>query len=177
MPDIAVDLIQRELASASSMTAEIGALTAMLSIDAPETQLELDNFYERHSGDHLLVDKWFALNSYVGDAEKIERLMGHPDFRLTTPNRVYALIGGFTSVNLAGFNAADGEGYRLVAETILKLDRINPQVAARMATGFRSWRIMDEVRRKAASAQLERLVATPNLSRDTFEIISRTLKG
>ncbi len=177
MPDITLDLIQRELASASNMTAEIGTLTAMLTIDAPETQQELDTFYARHSGDHLLVDKWFALNSYVGTAEKIERLMGHPEFRLSTPNRVYALIGGFTSMNLAGFNAADGEGYRVVADTILKLDRINPQVAARMATGFRSWRIMDEVRRKAAAGQLERLVASPGLSRDTFEIISRTLAG
>ena len=180
VPKIAVELIQRDLAKASNMTAEIGALTAMIGIDVPETNLELEKFYTRHAGDHLLVDKWFALNSYIpfaGAAARIEKLMGHPDFRLSTPNRVYALIGGFTSMNLAGFNAADGEGYRVVADTILKLDQINPQVAARMATGFRSWRIMDEVRRKAATGQLERLVATPNLSRDSFEIISRTLKG
>jgi aminopeptidase N len=179
-PNLVVDLIQNDLATASSMTAEIGALTAMLGIDVPERNLELEKFYTRHAEDHLLVDKWFALNSYIpgaGAAARIERLMEHPDFRLSTPNRVYALIGGFSSVNLSGFNAADGEGYRVVADTILKLDRINPQVAARMATGFRSWRIMDEVRRKAATAQLERLVATSGLSRDAFEIISRTLKG
>ena len=126
MPDTTIDLIQRELASASSMTAEIGALTAMLSIDAPETQQELDKFYARHRGDNLLVDKWFALNSYVADAAKIETLMGHPDFRLSTPNRVYALIGGFTSMNLSGFHAADGEGYRVVADTILKVERDQP---------------------------------------------------
>jgi aminopeptidase N len=162
------------------MTAEIGALTAMLGIDAPETSLELEKFYARHSQDHLLVDKWFALNAQIpgaGSAARIEKLMGHPDFRLSTPNRVFALIGGFTSANLSGFNAADGEGYRVVADTILKLDKINPQVAARMATGFRSWRILNEVRRKAISEQLEGIVSTPNLSRDTFEIISRTLKG
>jgi aminopeptidase N len=177
MPDTTIDLIQRELASASSMTAEIGALTAMLSIDAPETQLELEKFYGRHKGDNLLVDKWFALNSYVADAARIEALMGHPDFRLSTPNRVYALIGGFTSMNLSGFHAADGEGYRVVADTILKLDKTNPQVAARLATGFRSWRLMEEVRRKGATVQLERMVATPGLSRDCFEIASKTLKG
>jgi aminopeptidase N len=176
-PGTSVDLIQRELASASNMTTEIGALTAMLGIDAPETAQELEKFYARHSGDHLLVDKWFALNSYVGDAAKIEKLMAHRDFRLTTPNRVYALIGGFTTVNLSGFHAADGEGYRIVAETILKLDAFNPQVAARMATAFRSWHVMNDARKNAASAQLERLVATPNLSRDVFEIISRTLRG
>jgi aminopeptidase N len=175
--DVAVGLLQKELASATNMTAEVGALTAMIGIDAPETAEELDSFYARHSGDHLLVDKWFALNSYVGDAAKIERLMGHQDFRLTTPNRVYALIGGFTTANLSGFHAADGEGYRIVAETILKLDAINPQVAARMATGFRSWRMMNDVRKNAASSQLERLVAAPNLSRDSYEILSRTLRG
>jgi aminopeptidase N len=177
MPDATIDLIQRELASASSMTAEIGALTAMLSIKAPETQQELDKFYERHRGDSLLVDKWFALNSYVADAARIEALMGHPDFRLSTPNRVYALIGGFTSMNLSGFHAADGEGYRVVADTILKVNAINPQVAARMATGFRSWRIMDEVRRKAAAGHLERILASPGLSRDCIEIVSKTLNG
>ncbi len=123
--------------------------------------MELEKFYTRHASDSLLVDKWFSLHAQVtapGAAARIEKLMGHPDFRLNTPNRVYALIGGFTSLNLSGFHAADGEGYRVVADTILKLDKINPQVAARLATGFRSWRIMDEVRRRAATAQLERMV-------------------
>jgi aminopeptidase N len=149
----------------------------MLGIDAPETEAAMEAFYKRHRADHLLVDKWFALSSYTGDAAKIESLMAHPDFRLTTPNRVYALLGGFTAMNLSGFHAASGEGYRIVAETILKLDAMNPQVASRLATGFRSWRMMNEVRRNAASSQLERLLAAPNLSRDVFEIISRTLSG
>ena len=80
-------------------------------------------------------------------------------------------------MNLSGFHAADGEGYRVVADTILKMNPVNPQVAARLATGFRSWRIMDEVRRKAAAAQLERILASPGLSRDCIEIVSKTLKG
>jgi aminopeptidase N len=179
-PKIAVELIQRDLAKASNMTAEIGALSVLVGIDAPETNLELEKFHARHAGDSLLVDKWFSLHSQVatpGAAARIEALMGHPDFRLSTPNRVYALIGGFTSMNLSGFHAADGEGYRVVADTILKVNAINPQVAARMATGFRSWRIMDEVRRKAAAGQLERILASPGLSRDCIEIVSKTLKG
>ncbi len=179
-PRIAVDLIQRDLSNASNMTAEIGALSTLVSIDAPETNLELEKFHTRHAGDSLLVDKWFSLHAQVatpGAAARIEALMGHPDFRLSTPNRVYALIGGFTAMNLSGFHAADGEGYRVVADTILKLDKTNPQVAARLATGFRSWRIMDEVRRGAATVHLERIVTTPGLSRDCFEIASKTLKG
>ncbi len=177
-PDLAMGLIQREISTASNMTAEISALGAMLGIDAAETISELDKFYERHATDHLLVDKWFALNAQMpgqGAAGRIEKLMQHPAFRLTTPNRVYALIGGFTSGNFPGFHDASGEGYRVVADTILQLDRINPQVAARMATGFRSWRLMNQARRDGAARQLERIVATPKLSRDTFEIIKKTL--
>lgn len=178
-PRKCIKLAVRELANARDMTTEIGALTAMLGVDAPETRNELDNFYGRHAADHLLVDKWFGLNAQIpgaGAAARIEKLMAHPAFRLNTPNRVYALIGGFTTLNPAGFNAADGEGYRIVSETILRFDAINPQVAARITTGFRSWGLMNEARRMAATAQLRRIVTTPNLSRDTFEIASRTLK-
>ena len=104
-PKIAVDLIQRDLATASHMTAEIGALAAMTGIDVPEANLELEKFYTRHASDSLLVDKWFSLHAQVtapGAAARIEKLMGHPDFRLNTPNRVYALIGGFTSTESLG---------------------------------------------------------------------------
>jgi aminopeptidase N len=99
--------------------------------------------------------------------------MGHRDFKIATPNRVYALIGGFTTGNAAGFNDASGEGYRVVADTIIAIDAINPQVAARLATGFRSWRMFDEPRRDAAHLHLRRILAVPNLSRDCFEIVSR----
>ena len=177
-PELCISLIQRELAATSNMTAEIGSLSVMLGINAAETFIELDKFYERHAADHLLVDKWFALNAQIpgpGAAGRIEKLTRHPAFRLTTPNRVYALIGGFTSGNFAGFHDGSGEGYRVVADTILKLDGINPQVAARMATGFRSWRMMDQMRRDAASRHLERIVSTPKLSRDTFEITHKML--
>ncbi len=177
-PELCIGLIQREIAAASSMTTEIGSLGVMLGINAAETIIELDKFYERHAADHLLVDKWFALNAQVpgpGAAGRIEKLMQHPAFRLTTPNRVYALIGGFTSGNFAGFHDGSGEGYRVVADTILKLDGINPQVAARVATGFRSWRVMDQMRRDAANRHLERIVSTPKLSRDTFEITHKML--
>ena len=179
-PAQSMELIHAELAHATNMTTEIGALTAMISIDLPETHTQLEKFYERHRGDHLLVDKWFALNASMPGpdaAARVEALMKHPDFRLTTPNRVYALIGGFTGINLSGFHAASGDGYRIVSETILKLDAFNPQVAARMATGFRSWRMMDDVRKKAATQQLQRILQTPKLSRDCFEIVSRMLNG
>jgi aminopeptidase N len=178
-PAEARSIAAEAIAGATNMTVELGALSALLLIDCPERQAELDAFHERHRHDHLLIDKWLLLNAQIpgaGSASRIETLLQHPDFKLTTPNRVYALIGGFTSGNMAGFNAADGEGYRVVAETIIALDAINPQVAARVATAFRSWRLFDMPRRREAQTNMQRILATPDRSRDVYEIISRTLQ-
>jgi aminopeptidase N len=175
-----IALAMGELAAPHSMTAEIGALGALVQIDTPERETALETFYARHAGDHLLVDKWFTLQAQANDkaaAARIERLLAHPDFTFTTPNRVYALIGGFTSGNMAGFNAAGGEGYRVAADAVIRVDAINPQVAARLATGFRSCRVLDAARREAADAQLKRILAAPRLSRDCYEIVSRITQG
>jgi aminopeptidase N len=172
------ELAAADLAKPASMTAEIGALTALVLMSGTAADAELQAFYDRHRSDHLLVDKWFALNAQVqgaGSAKRVADLTRHPDFKLTTPNRVYGLIGAFTSANPSGFNAADGEGYRVVADTIMALDPLNPQVAARIATGFRSWRMLSAPRREAAERELKRISGRAGLSRDTFEIVSRML--
>jgi aminopeptidase N len=129
--------------------------------------------------DPLILDKWLMMNAIISDSKSVQRianLLQHADFKISTPNRVYALIGGFTA-NSTGFHAADGSGYRLLADVIVQLNAINPQVAARMATGFRSWALFNAPRRKHASAEMERILATPALSSDVYEIISRTLKS
>ncbi|MGQ0485829.1 MAG: aminopeptidase N [Hyphomicrobiales bacterium] len=178
-PAHGTELALSELENPHSMSTEIGALGALVQIETPAREKALAEFHLRHGEDHLITDKWFALNAQaVGAAAagRIETLLRHPDFKLSVPNRVYALIVTFTTANQAGFNAADGAGYRIVADTVIALDPANPQVAARVATGFRSWRMFDGVRRAAAEAQLRRILAAPNLSRDCFEIVSRMVQ-
>jgi aminopeptidase N len=175
-----VPLIRAEIAGARSMTAEMGALAALLPLDLAGREEELDAFYQRHSANPLLVDKWLMLNAQMPGPEAAQRvaaLTEHPAFSFATPNRVYALIGGFTSGNLSGFNAAHGEGYRVLADVILRLDAANPQVAARLATGLRSWRLFNAARRVKAQGEMQRILDQPGLSRDVYEIISRTLQG
>lgn len=165
-----------ELQSPHSMSAEAGALGALVQIECPEREAALEDFHARHHHEHLLADKWLMLNAQCvgsGAAERIERLTQHPDFKWTTPNKVYALIAAFTAGNSSGFNAADGSGYRVVADAIIRLDRINPQVAARIATGFRSCKVLNDTRKSAALRELERIMAAPELSRDVYEIVSR----
>jgi aminopeptidase N len=177
--DAAISYARKELKNPSSMTAEMGALSSLLGLARPEREALLNEFHAGHSDDPLIVDKWFMLNAQIPGADaaqRIARLLKHPDFKLSTPNRVYALIGGFSSGNVSGFNAGDGAGYRVVADVIIALNAINPQVAARMATAFRSWRLYDSKRRTHAQSEMQRILATPQLSRDVFEIISRTLQ-
>jgi aminopeptidase N len=172
------ELAVQEFNDPQSMTHEIGALSALITIDRPERDTTLDAFYERHQDDHLIIDKWLALNAQIPAEDtpsRVQKLIGHPAFKITTPNRVRSLLGTFAMANPNAFNAASGEGYRVVADSILALDPLNPQVAARIATCFRSWRSLEPNRRGRAEAELRRILATPKLSRDLFEIVSKSL--
>ena len=165
-----------EFEAAHNMSAEMGALGALVQVDCPEREAALDRFHARHAHEHLLIDKWLLLNAQAqgpGAAARITRLTQHKDFRWTTPNKVYALLSGFAGGNPAGFNAEDGSGYRVIADAILKLDPVNPQVASRLATSFRSCKLLNSSRKTAAQAELERILAEPRLSRDVFEIVSK----
>ncbi len=169
-----------ELERPHSMSAEMGALTALVHIDCPERDPALDRFHAAHAHEHLLIYKWLMLEAQcIGPnaADRIARLTHHRDFSWTTPNKVYALIGGFTGGNITGFNAADGSGYKMVADAILTLDPLNPQVASRIATGFRSCRLLEAGRKAAAQAELNRVLAEPSLSRDVYEIMSKIVRA
>ncbi len=168
-----------QYANADNMTDRIAALALLAESDLPEREGALASFYERWQGDALVIDKWFALQAQTQrpDAlEQVEALLGHEAFTLKNPNRVRSLIGAFAAGNPTGFHRADGAGYAFVGDRLLELDKINPQVAARLTTPFGRWRRYDAGRQELMKAQLERLLAAPKLSRDTFEIASKSLK-
>jgi aminopeptidase N len=110
-----------------------------------------------------------------GTLGEVERLLSHPAFTLRNPNKVRALIGSFAHGNPVCFHAADGSGYRFVAERIRELDPLNPQVAARLAGAFGRWRRFGEGRQQLMREQLQRILAAPKLSRDVAEVVGKTL--
>ena len=125
-----------------------------------------------------MIDKWFSVQAALappgaaaGDATT---LSGHADFDWKNPNRFRALIGALAG-NAAGFHAADGAGYALVVDWLIRLDPVNPQTTARMITVFETWRRYDENRQTAIRAALRRIAETPGLSRDTGEMVQRIL--
>ena len=169
-------LAQFELAD--NMTDQSAALTALAQCDCPERRTALAAFQARFQDEPLVLDKWFAIQAgsrLPGTLQEVKALLDHPAFEISNPNKVRALIGTFCHANHAGFHAGDGSGYAFAADQIIAIDPLNPQVAARLARAFDRWRQFDEGRQAHARRALERIKATPNLSRDTTEIVTRAL--
>jgi aminopeptidase N len=125
----------------------------------------------------MVVDKWLSLQAgsiLPGTVDSVRELTRQPFFDLKNPNKVYALIGSFAG-NQLHFHAPDGTGYAFVTEQIESLDRVNPQVAARIARNFERWRRYEPGRRAMMKESLERLAALPNLSKETGEVIGKAL--
>jgi len=134
-------------------------------------------FYKDWKTDRLVIDKWFALQIIYcnpNDATEIaEKLSAHKDFDFKNPNRVRSLISSFCSGNPAGFHDVTGDGYKFTADWIITIDKINPQTAAKLCTAFQSWKNYDKNRQNKSKEQLNRILLTANLSRDTKEMIDR----
>ncbi|HZP92879.1 MAG TPA: aminopeptidase N [Burkholderiales bacterium] len=162
---------------ADNMTDAMAALTALANTDCAERAPALERFYARWKDEPLVVDKWLAVqaSSRLPSAlAEVRRLAAHPAFDPKNPNKVYALIRGF-GANHVRFHAADGQGYAFVADRVIALDPLNPQVAARIARCFDRWKKFDAGRRSHARAALERILGTTGLSKDTMEVVSKAL--
>jgi aminopeptidase N len=165
---------------ASSMTDCIAALGLIADSELPQREDCLAEFARRWQGEALVMDKWFAVQAMSARADtlvNVRRLMDHPAFSLRNPNKVYALLSSFAGGNPVRFHAADGSGYGFLADQVLAIDPLNPSVASRLARSFARWRAYDEGRQAHMRAQLQRILAAPDLSRDVYEIAAKSLAG
>ena len=163
--------------AADNMTDRQSALTTLVAGDSAERIAALDIFYNRYSDNALVLDKWFSVQAMAprdDTGAMVAELLRHRAFTLTNPNRARALIGAF-GVNQRAFNAVDGSGYRLLADQLIALDRINPQTAAKLIAPLGRWQRYDAARGGMMRAELARIVKTPGLSKDMFEQASKSL--
>jgi len=170
----AVDQVQ----VARNMTDVIAGLRVLSHLDRAEREEELDEFFEKWQDDPLVIDKWFALQATAkrdGVVEDVKRLMEHPAFNRRNPNRVRSLIGAFAMGNFQGFHRADGEGYKLLADFVIELDPVNPQIASRLVQAMIRWRRFDAGRQQSLTDQLRRMISADTCSENTYEIISRAM--
>ena len=170
-------LAYAQFRAADNMTEAMAALTALANVDCPERQPALDAFYTKWKNEPLVVDKWLAVQAtsrLPGTLARVKQLLSHPAFDMKVPYRVYALIRAFAS-NHVRFHAADGSGYEFLADQVIALNALNPQVAARMARGFDRWKKFDDSRKARAKAALERIRGSKGLTRDVAEIVTKAL--
>ncbi|HET8534960.1 MAG TPA: aminopeptidase N [Sphingomicrobium sp.] len=171
------ELAKAQFDAADNMTDRQGALVVLASLDAPEREQALKAFYDRYEDDPLVIDKWFAVQASAQRAdtvEKVEALAQHGKFSIANPNRLRSIAAAF-GMNQWAFHDASGRGYRFLADLILKADKVNPQVAARMVPPFGRWRRFEEKRAAMMRSELERMLATPGLSKDLYEQVSKSL--
>ncbi len=165
--------------NAGNMTDQIAALDAIVNSHNPAKRSCLEAFYRQWQEEALVVDKWFTLQacSTMPDTfATVLGLMSHPAFDMKTPNRVRSLIGAFCQNNPLHYHAANGEGYQFLADQVIALNSLNPQVASRMVTALTAWRRFDVQRQELMKKQLQRIMQTPDISPDVYEIASKSLE-
>ncbi|MGY6274030.1 aminopeptidase N [Methylomonas sp. MgM2] len=171
-------MAEQQYRNAGNMTDQMAALSAIVNSRHPAKVDCLDSFYRQWQQEALVIDKWFTLQAtsiMPNTFATVQRLMQHPAFDMKTPNRVRSLIGAFSQSNPLHFHAKNGEGYRFLADQVLALNSLNPQIASRMVTGLAQWRRYDGERQELMKQQLQRIVATERLSKDVYEIASKSL--
>jgi aminopeptidase N len=171
-------LAAEQFRAATNMTDRLGALRPLVAEGHAEAEAALAAFYERWQGDAEVVDKWFAIQATspeLGTLERVRGLMDHPAFNFRNPNKVRALLGAFARGNPARFHDPSGEAYAFFADQVLAMDGVNPQMAAAMARAFSRFARFAQPYHDAMRQQLERIRDSHELSRDTYEIVAKSL--
>jgi len=172
-----IALAEQQYYEATNMTDAIAALSAFVHSSLPVQAELLDDFYGKWKNDQLVMDKWLILQASKGDSStlnSVKKLMEHPAFSITNPNKIRSLIGVFGGNHFC-FHAVNGKGYTFLADQIIKLDSSNPQIASRLTTPFAAWKRYDANRQKLIKTQLQRILAKKGLSGDVFEMVKRSL--
>ena len=162
-----------------NMTERLTALAVL--VNSPyesEKAAALASFAEQFKDNPLVMDQWFSVqagSTLPGGLQRVRELMEHPAFTIKNPNKVRALVGAFAGQNLINFHAADGSGYRFLADLVIELNGFNPQIASRQLAPLTRWRKYDAARQALMKAELERIRSSGELSSDVFEVVSKSL--
>ena len=178
--DEALELALAQRRQAQNMTDEMGALRALNNSQKLAREIAMREFYEKWKNEPLVINKWLVIQSVgpqVDALARIQRLAKDPVFDKNNPNKIYSLYLAFAKYNLVRFHDRSGDAYRLIADQVLEIDQRNPQVASRLVGTFNQWKTLGVDLQVLIRRELERLVATPGLSTNVFEIASKTLKA
>ena len=171
-------LTQTQFRKNENMTDVAGALGVLTHLDCPERESAFSEFETRWRKNTVVMDKWFALQAISclpKTLDHVRKLTSHSAYEENNPNKIRALISTFSRFNQLRFHAGDGSGYEFISEQVLRLDPLNPQIAARLVSVFNNWEKFTETHKTKMNYQLQKIVKTPKLSGDVFEIVSKAL--
>ncbi|TQV81519.1 aminopeptidase N [Aliikangiella coralliicola] len=172
------ELAATQQTRADNMTDELSALQTIANSTEGYKSDYINQFYQKWKDEELVMDKWFSaqvINDDESIIEHVNALLNHEKFSIENPNKVRAVITAFISGNLPQFHNATGAGYELLADTIIRLNAINPQIAAGLSKQFNQWKKLDGKRQALIKEQLERIKAVDNLSNDVYEVVEKSL--
>ena len=170
-------LARKQFVEASNMTDRLSALACLCHSDNEYRRVSLQEFHEAASGNKLVLDKWFAVqvsSRHTQVMEEVLALYAHTDFDISNPNRVRALVAGFAMNNPVAFHAPDGRGYSFLADRVIELDALNPQLAARLVTPLTRWSRLIDTQQALIRTQLKRILAQDVVSPDVYELVSKS---
>lgn len=174
-------LCKEQYVQADNMTDRFNALTIMVHYgSAVGAEHLLSDFYTRYEHEALVIEKWFSIQATTPHEHaltRVETLLTHPAFDIKNPNKVRSLIGAFASQNFVGFHRTDGAGYEFLASQIIRLNTLNPQVAARLVEPLSHWRRYSDHALVLQRSALQRILLTEGLSPDVYEVVSKSLSA
>ena len=171
-------LAHQQFESTTTMTDRVAALTLLVNSHAAQKEACLESFYADWKDDMLVIGKWFAIqamSTQPGTLERVKALLSHPAFDIRMPNLVRSLIGAFSQSNPVQFHQKEGSGYRFLADHVIELNAINPQIASRMLTPLTAWNRYDLDRQNIMKAELQRVMNASDISPDVYEVASKAL--
>ena len=170
-------MVQRQYFSADNMSDKLAAMNICSNSKDPKRDEILEDFYQQNKNDDGVINKWLfscACADRPDAVSVVRRLMEHPAFEMTNPNKLRSVMGGF-AYNQPEFHKADGSGYALAAEMAVKVDEFNPQMACHMVRPMVRWKRFDKKRQEMMKAALQKVLNKKGLSKNVYELVSKSL--
>ncbi|MCW8895202.1 aminopeptidase N, partial [Sulfurimonas sp.] len=173
-----IEIATKQYEESLTMTDRVVALDILENISAKDAEITLAHFYTKYKDDTLVMNKYFSIlaaSHRDGTLERVIALQSDDAYNELVPNLVRSLIGVFAR-NYKHFHAKDGQGYKFVADKIIEIDKINPQMASGLTSAFKIYERLTSQNKKMMRVELERVISTQSISKNVYEIVSKIIK-
>ena len=175
-------LARSQYEAADNMTDQLAALRAIVHSPKSDKQAlrdeVLSDFYRQWRNEPLVMNNWLAVQascSLPGALKRVKLLMQHEAYDARNPNKIRSVVGTFCSQNIVNFHDKSGAGYEFLRDQIIILNKQNPQMASRLLTPLTKWKRYDDNRKNLMRDALRAIQAQPNLSKDVYEVVMKSL--